>query len=89
MARPDRTSPASFVAPVRLRNLLWLTVLGAAAGAAIMYGTPHLRVTYVYSGSYERPSYHRCFYWGLHPFEVAPPNGHCPIIAFNHAPGAR
>ncbi|NKE48642.1 hypothetical protein HB662_28000 [Roseomonas frigidaquae] len=89
MAGPDPVSRAPFVAPVRPRNLLWIAVLCAAAGALVNYGTPHLRVTYVYSGSYERPHYHRCFYWGVHPFEVAPQNGSCPILVLAHAREAR
>ncbi|WP_149535742.1 hypothetical protein [Siccirubricoccus phaeus] len=72
------------VAPVRARNLLWLAVLGGGWLAATIYGTPHLRVSYVWSGPRASPYYHRCSYWGLHPYELVRANGDCPLVALAH-----
>lgn len=68
------------VTPVRLVNLVWLVVLGAVWLAAVLLGTPHLRIVYTYTASYERPYYHRCTYWGLHPFVMVPQDGKCQLI---------
>jgi len=71
-----------FVAPVRPRNLLWIAMLGGMWVALEVYGTPHLRVQYTWSGKTDRPYYHVCNYWGLSSFRVHPPNGECPLFVF-------
>ncbi len=43
--------------------------------------TPHLRVSYPYTGSYEHPSYRTCQYLGIHG-SVDVIGQDCPIIAF-------
>lgn len=77
-AHNESCSP--FVAPIRLRNLLWVPVLACTWLAATVYGTPHLRVQYSYSGKRETPRYRSCNYWGLSSFRVTPPDGACPLI---------
>ena len=78
--RPKDERAAPFVMPVRLRNLIWLPVVIGAWGAMDQYGTPHLRLRYVWSGSASAPFYHSCSYWGLHPFQLNPSDGACPLI---------
>jgi hypothetical protein len=77
-----RKNKVPFVAPIRLRNLLWLVVLGSAWLAAYQFGTPHLRVRYTWSGPTSFPVYHACTYWGLHSFELVPRHGECPPVLF-------
>jgi len=77
MSKPGKVG---FVAPVRLSKLAWLPIALGALWAGYHYGTPHLRVVYVWSGTRAHPTYHECQYWGLHPFKVRPLYGECPII---------
>jgi hypothetical protein len=82
MANRDGVSTS----PVRARNLLWLPVLGAAVFVGWTFGTPHLRISYVWSGDFNRPVYYRCSYWGLNPFEaVHPKGGDCPVLVLARA----
>lgn len=71
-----------FVMPVRLTNLIWLPIVLGVVWGAHHYGTPHLRMKYVWSGARSYPTYHDCQYWGLHPFRLNSPAGGCPIILF-------
>ena len=77
-ARQEQRVP--FVAPIRPRNLLWVVVLASLWLAADHYGTPHLLITYSWSGSTARPFYHGCWYWGRHPFRTSPTSGACPLV---------
>jgi hypothetical protein len=43
--------------------------------------SPHLRVSYTYTGSYEHPSYRACQYLGVHG-TVQVIGQDCPIVAF-------
>lgn len=83
----NREAPAPFVAPVRLRNLVWAPLLGAAWLAGWYFGTLHLRVQYTFRGTYQRPHYTVCDYWGLASFRLRPPDGECPVFVL--AGGAR
>ena len=76
----ERETRMPFVAPVRLRNLLWIPVLGSIWMAGWVYGTPHLRVQYTYRGTYTRPFYLVCDYWGLTSFRLHPLTGECPVF---------
>lgn len=76
----EREADIPFVAPVRLRNLLWMPLLGGVVLAGLVFGTPHLRVQYTYRGTYSNPYYLACDYWGLASFRVIPPNGTCPLF---------
>lgn len=69
-----------FVAPVRLTSMIWLPFVLLVVWAAQHYGTPHLRVKYVWSGSRAYPTYHDCQYWGLHSFRLNPPADTCPLF---------
>lgn len=72
-----------FVAPVRLRHLLWLPPLAALWLADLpSIGTPHLRVSAAYSGTGAHRVYRRCDYAGLHARALFPPDGRCPLVAF-------
>lgn len=72
--------------PVRLRSLLWLPVLASLVAAGWVFGTPHLRITYVWSGDTRYPVYYRCEYWGLNPFTVVQPQGgDCPVVVLARA----
>ena len=43
--------------------------------------TPHLRISYSYTGTYEHPIYRECNYLGIHGFiRVLGPD--CPLVAF-------
>lgn len=72
--------------PIRLRNLLWLPLAGAAWLALEYYGTPHLR--YAWEGfsmgrGPDAPVYfRRCDYVGLHSFRLHPRDGKCPVFMF-------
>lgn len=70
----------SFVAPIRLLNMIWLPIMLGLISAVHHYGTPHLRVQYVWSGARSAPIYHDCQYWGLHSFRLQPLTGNCPLI---------
>lgn len=76
----SKQGKVGFVAPVRLSKLAWLPIVLGALWAGYHYGTPHLRVAYVWSGSRAHPTYHECQYWGLNPFKVRPVYGECPIL---------
>lgn len=71
-----------FIAPVRLRHLLWVPPLAALwLVDPLSWGTPHLRVSATYSGTAAHRFYRRCDYVGLHPRAVYPPDGRCPLVA--------
>lgn len=81
--KPRRARNRHFVAPVRLRHLLWLPPLLALWLADLpAYGTPHLRMTATYSEIAGQRVYRRCDYAGLHSRTIHPPDGRCPLIAF-------
>lgn len=82
---PEPTKPPKrrFVAPVRLRHLLWLPPLIVLwAADPLSWGTPHLRVTASYSGADAQRFYRRCDYLGLHSRTIHPPGGRCPPVLF-------
>lgn len=81
--RSSRDLP--FVAPIRLRNLVWLPFVGSVWLATETYGTPHLRAAYSFTGSYSHPYYRRCDYWGLHSFRLIPQDGLCPVVVMARA----
>jgi hypothetical protein len=76
-----------FVAPIRAVNLIWVVVVAGTVWAGYRYGTPHLRIEYVWSGMRSAPVYHACRYWGLHPFRIVPPSGECPAIVLARGEG--
>jgi len=76
----SKTGKARFVAPIRPSQLVWLPIVLGVLWAGRHYGTPHLRVVYVWSGTTSHPTYHECQYWGLHPFKVRPRFGKCPVM---------
>lgn len=76
---------ASFVAPIRLINCLWLIIVGGLWMAANHFGTPHLRIQYTWSGSKSYPTYHACSYWGLHSFRVEGAPLTCPLLVLARA----
>lgn len=80
MLEPDHEAPMPFVAPVRLRNGLWIVVLAGAWLAVTLLGTPHLRVSYRWNGSDRSPVYFACTYWGLASFRTVPADGRCPLV---------
>ena len=43
--------------------------------------TPHLRVSYTYTGSHEHPNYRTCQYLGIHGFSQVIGQD-CPLVAF-------
>ncbi|BBK42784.1 hypothetical protein STVA_28040 [Allostella vacuolata] len=71
------------VPPVRLRSLVWLVVIGSVVVANHAFGTPYLRFEYSFTGSRERPVYHRCVYLGFDGFRVVT-DGHCPPFRLFH-----
>lgn len=76
---------APVVAPIRLRNSLWLFVMGGLWIASQTHGTPHLRVSYRWNGSEKSPHYYACNYWGLTTFRVEPSDGMCPLFVLARA----
>lgn len=82
-AKPPRPRRVPFL---RLRSLVWLAVIGGATAAGYAWGTPHLRFEYTYTGSRERPAYHRCVYLGFDGFRVVT-DGHCPPVRLFHGGG--
>lgn len=82
-----RDHAAPFVAPIRLRNLMWVPVVAGCWAAMELYGTPHLRVRTEWSGRSDAPYYHACDYWGLHEFRVRPSDGVCPMIRLARGAG--
>lgn len=83
-APPDlrKRKKRNFVAPVRLRHLIWLPpLLLLWAVNPVAWGTPHLRVSATYSGPAAHPFYLRCDYLGLHSRTVRPEDGNCPAVA--------
>ena len=72
-----------FVAPVRLRHLIWLPPLAALWLADLpTIGTPHLRLTASYADVAGQRFYRRCDYAGLHSRTVHPGDGRCPLVLF-------
>lgn len=69
-----------FVAPIRAFNLIWVVVLACGWAVSLIWGTPHLRVSWEASGRVNSPHYLLCRYWGVSAFEVRPRNGRCPVI---------
>lgn len=69
-----------FVAPVRAFNLIWVVVLAAGWAAGLVWGTPHLRVSWEASARGDSPHYLLCRYRGVSTFQVRPRDGHCPLI---------
>lgn len=90
MARqePGSPKPVRFVSPVRLKNLLWLPLLGGIAWAVAAHGTPHLRFEAEYTGSYDHPHYLRCDYIGWHRWTLRPIDGECPLFILFKSGGA-
>lgn len=43
--------------------------------------TPHLRIVYTYTGSYEKPRYRECQYLGIHG-RILKNGPECPIVTF-------
>ena len=58
--------PVMWVGLRILIALLPLTPVIAIAIVFLLPETPHLRVSYTYTGSYEHPSYRTCQYLGIH-----------------------
>ena len=77
------------VAPVRARNLVWVLISGAAYAAASIWGTPHLRIAYRWTGSERFPFYRVCEYWGLARFTLSPSDGRCPVVVLARREAAR
>jgi len=81
--RPEPKKKPRFVAPVRLRHLLWLPPLLALWSVDLQaLGTPHLRLSATYAGTSEQRIYQRCDYVGLDPRSIFPADGRCPLVAF-------
>ncbi|MFA5952584.1 MAG: hypothetical protein WC807_20155 [Hyphomicrobium sp.] len=78
--RDDQKGKMPFVAPVRLRNMLWLPVVAGVVATSLIWGTPHVRVQYSWNGLDASPYYHSCRYWGLSTFELRPIDGNCPLF---------
>lgn len=58
-----------------------LLVLGALVAAVWLFGFPHVRVEYGYSGQWSNPTaYHWCRYFGPDPFTVRGTD--CPFVVF-------
>lgn len=67
---------------VRPRQFVWLAALiGIVMGVAV-FGTPHIRYIYRYTGSYENPYYLTCDYAGWHSQRFVPDDGRCPLFKF-------
>lgn len=77
--RPRRTPRVPLV---RLSQLLWIPILSALWLAVEIYGTPHLRFHYTWSGNPDYKTFHECDYVGLHSQRVHPQGGECPLIRF-------
>lgn len=69
-----------FVAPIRLFNLIWVFVLAGGWTVSLIWGTPHLRVSWEASGRGDSPHYRLCRYWGVSSFQIRPSDGRCPVI---------
>ena len=76
-----KTNGASKTSLVRTSQFIWLGMLITIGGMVLMFGTPHLRFKYQYTGSRSHPDYLSCQYIGLHPVRLQPSNGKCPLIA--------
>lgn len=63
-----------------LRHFIWLLVLGALVTWVSLFGTPHLRYIYTYTGTSEQPYYRSCYYVGWNSQQIFPYNGRCPLI---------
>lgn len=71
-----------FIAPIRLKHLLWLPpVLALSLIDLTSLPGPHVRFSAAYSGTPEFRVYQRCHYVGLHSRTIYPPDGRCPVIA--------
>ena len=64
---------------ITLLPLLPFVVIGVAF---FLPQSPHLRVSYTYTGSYEHPNYRECRYLGVHGMVKIGIGQDCPLIAF-------
>ena len=80
-AAKSGTAPKA-IALFRLKHFAWSAMLGALALGVALYGTPHLRFIYQYSGSGKSVFYHTCDYVGWHSQRIVPRDGNCPLIQF-------
>lgn len=62
-----------------LRGLIPLLPFIVIGVLVLLPRTPHLRVSYTYTGSYENPRYITCRYLGIHGWLTLYGN-HCPIL---------
>lgn len=69
-----------FVAPIRPFNLICVLVLAGGWAVNLIWGTPHLRVSWEASGRADNLYYRLCRYWGLTTFQIRPVDGRCPVI---------
>ena len=83
-SRTEKNRAPRWTAPVRLRSLVWIAVLGGLLWTVETYGTPHLRFQYTYrdrdAGDRGQRHYVRCDYQGLTIRTVIPENGVCPLF---------
>lgn len=78
---PANTKSRARVWPVRPSKLVWVPIVAALWWVTQVYGTPHLRFQYTWSGHPDRPIFHVCDYVGLHSQRVHPRFGErCPLI---------
>ncbi len=68
-----------------LRMLIILFPISSFIAIAIVFllpQTPHLRVSYSYSGSSSHPNYIQCQYLGVHGMVQKILGNDCPLVAF-------
>ena len=71
---------AEKVYPVRPGQFIWLGVIAALGFLVAVFGTPHLRFKYQYTGARFHPHYLSCQYVGIHSRTIRPHSGKCPLI---------
>ena len=76
----DKNLNAEKIPPVRPGQFIWLGVIVVLGILVTMFGTPHLRFQYQYTGARSNPHYLSCQYIGIHSQTINPQTGKCPLI---------
>lgn len=83
-AAKHKASPRTNIA--RAGKLVWLPVLIGIVGFFVVAGTPHMLVTYVWTGDRDNKTYLSCDYVGRFGRSVVPTDGKCPLVVFFAGP---
>ncbi len=76
----DKTQDYRAIPLVRPGQFIWLGVIAALGILVAVFGTPHLRFYYQYTGARSYPHYLSCQYVGIHSRTIHPHSGKCPLV---------